>query len=141
MGLSLVNAAERHVFEGDGYKIFFRRITNQKRNQIVQRHTNRRGEPDNAAIADEILEYCVTGWEGVEEFIDGAWTEVPFSQDKVRLIPDEVGGELMERLGANLRSKEVEVGNSETTPASNTTTKGSRAGDAEEKQKKTTSSS
>lgn len=137
MGLNLVNAAERLKFEGDGFVIFYRRITNQKRNQIVQRHTNRRGEPDNAAIADEILEFCVTGWTGVAEFKDGAWVEVPFDETKVSLIPDEIGGELMDHLGRNAAQKSVEVKNSGTTPASNTTTAGSLVDDAEPKQKKT----
>ncbi len=140
MGLNLVNAAERLKFEGDGYVIFYRRITNQKRNQIVQRHTNRRGEPDNAAIADEILEYCVTGWTGVSEFVNGEWTEVPFSSDKVSLIPDEIGGELMDYLGRNVDRKSVEVGNSETSPDSNTTTEDLVVINVDAKSKKTKSS-
>jgi len=138
MALKLVSQAERLKFEGDGFVIFYRRITNQKRNRIVQRHTNRKGEADNASIADEILEECVTGWTGVSELVAGEWTEVPFSTEKVALIPDEVGGELMEFLGANVTTKEVEVGNSETTPDNSGTTRGSPAGDADKKPKKTT---
>jgi hypothetical protein len=133
MGLQLVSDEERLVYEGDGFQIFYRRITNHKRAQIVQRHTNRKGETNNVAVAEEMLEWCITGWSGVTDVnpTTGEYVETVFSPDKIKRIPDEVGGELIELFGLNADEKAVEVKNSPTTSASNTTTEDSPASDAD----------
>lgn len=129
MGLRLIKDDERLVYEiDDEARIYYRRLPNRKRGEIIDRHT-KRGTTNWVGATLEMLEHAVIGWEGFYEMNgDDKRVDVPYSLDKVRWIPDDEQTNLFDLLGENTGS--VEAKNSGTTASSNTTTKASRAGSA-----------
>lgn len=75
--------------------ILYRRIPAPKRNQVIKKHT-KKGQVNWSEVAAELLEYAVTGWEGV---MDGK-TPVKFDSALLSRLPEEVRGDLMELTGA-----------------------------------------
>jgi hypothetical protein len=116
-GLKLVQEAERFVYEGDGFKIFYRRVPATIRDGFIRSNTPRRGgDPDWSSIGKLMLNYAIIGWEGVyEESADGQRVDVPFSADKTPFLPENVRVELVERLGEDAAKLEREIKNSSTT--------------------------
>ena len=132
MGLRLINADERLTFEGDGFKIFYRRIPNARRGRIMEKNTKRGGEVNFNRATIEMLEYSVTGWDGFyTQNGSGERQDVAFDPGKIEFIPDEVQAELMELIGANADRGDVEAKNSPTSSDSSTTTKATVADGAD----------
>ena len=123
-GINLVRESERLVFEGSGFKIFYRRIPSHVRTDIVRRCTPRRGgDPDWGKISLQFLQYAVLDWEGVHDTNDaGDRITVPYDRDRVGFLPDEVQIELIEKLGENSERLEDDLKNSRSMPASSITT-------------------
>jgi hypothetical protein len=104
--LNLIRTDERLTYEGAGFKVFFRRLPQTIRGEILRKHTSR-GVPDIGAATLEMLRYCVVGWEGVA---DGG-KEIPFAPELVERMPDEVLTDILERANRNVGTLEVELGN------------------------------
>jgi len=103
MAIQIVRDEERLVYEAEGSKIFYRRISTLRRGGIVRKHT-KRGKTDWNAVTKELLEYVVLGWENVER----AGKPVPYSPELVMLLPEEVLSDLLELCGANIGTESEE---------------------------------
>lgn len=139
MGLRLVSKDERLTFDRGSYGFYYRRITNAQRSRITDKHTNRKGEQDNAAIADDMIEFCTLGWWGVNDLVDGEIIETPFSVEGLKRIPDDIGADMIILFGKNADDEAVEAKNLPTTSANNTITEDSPVDNADKKPKKTKS--
>lgn len=140
-GLRIIKDDERLVFEGDEYKIFYRRITNSRRGRILEKHRKRGKDPDLSKATDEMMEWCVTGWTGFYYIDENQQrVDVPFDPTLVKAIPDEVLAELVDLCGANADAGQVEAGNLPSTSSSSTRTAASPADSAGEKPETTTPS-
>ena len=123
MGLRLIKTDERLVHNGEGFKMFYRRLPNHVRAGIVKRYT-KRGIVDFYGASVAQLEYCVTGWEGVyEENADGTRVNIPFDQEKIRYIPDDVQADLLELIGAAVETLDKDAENLEVTSDNNSKTR------------------
>jgi hypothetical protein len=122
MGLRLIKTDEKLVYDGEGFKIYYRRLPNHVRAGIVKRHT-KRGIVDFYGASVAQLEYCVTGWENVyEEEADGKRKDIGFDQEKIRYIPDDVQADLLELIGAAVETLDKDAENLEATSDNNTKT-------------------
>lgn len=90
MAVRIISETERNVFEYDGSKFFYRRISVTQSLAINKRHT-KRGIIDHTAAGLEIVQWCLLGWENVE---DEQGQEIPYSAELVRCLPDELVNEL-----------------------------------------------
>ena len=95
-GIRLISGQERLAYSFGESTIWYRRIPSDVYRQIAHRHT-RRGEEDTRAIIDAVFAYCVLGWEHVLDADDEA---VPFSQEALACLPEEVRGEMVTLLFA-----------------------------------------
>ena len=130
-GITLVKESERLVYEGDGFKIFYRRVPSHVRGEIVRRCSPRRGgDPDWAKVSNQFLAYAILDWQGVNEEEEGKMIPAIYDSSKVGYLPDEIQVDLMEKLGANIDKLESDSKNSEAMPASKTKTKDSPASGA-----------
>lgn len=131
MGLRLISEDELLTYHGDGFKIFYKRVSNARRSRILERHTKRGRETNSIAAGLEMLDLSVVGWEGVYEMNgDGVKVEIPFEIAKIKAIPDDVAGDLMDLIGANADDIVRESKNSKSSSGSKPTTKGSTVSDA-----------
>lgn len=96
MGITLVRDEEKRVYEADGSRIYYRRISTGERHRIVKRHT-KRGKTDVVAVTEALLRHAITGWEGVSDGVN----EVPFSPDLVLSLPEDVASDILERASQN----------------------------------------
>ncbi|MFH2012518.1 MAG: hypothetical protein ABIJ37_07470 [Pseudomonadota bacterium] len=96
MPIQIVQDEERLTYENDGSKIFYRRVSTLRRGRIVQKHT-KRGKTDWNAVTKELLEDVILGWENIEK----AGKKVPFSQDLIPCLPDDVISDILELSGAS----------------------------------------
>jgi hypothetical protein len=118
-GLRLITGDERLTYEGDGFKIFYRRIPTSKRGRIVEKNTKQGRETNWYQATVEMLEYCIIGWDGLFRVIDGKEEPTPYDPAYIGDIPEEVTTELAEKMGAAIPSQgiakstvgEVEAGN------------------------------
>jgi len=113
-GLLLIQDEERFVYEGDGYKIFYRRVPSTVRDSYIKKHTPRRGgEPDWTAIGKLMLRYAITGWSGLyEEGLSGERIDIPFDAEKIKGIPGAIQAEIIERLSEDAAMLERDIKNS-----------------------------
>ena len=118
-GIRIVKETERLVFEGDGFKIFYRRMPAPIRADIIRRNTPRRGgDPDYAKASISMLRYCILGWEGVYDFNEsGEREEVEFSKDLIGMLPDSVQADLIDLFGGTNPEMESDIKNSSTSLA------------------------
>jgi len=96
MAIRLIQDDERLVYEVEGSRIFYRRLSSLRRARIIRKHT-KRGKTDWSAVTQEMLEEIITGWEGVE----GPDGPVEFSRDLVTRLPDDVVTDILELSGAS----------------------------------------
>lgn len=123
MGLRLIKTDEKLTYDGEGFKIFYRRLPNHVRAAIVKRFT-KRGIVDFYGASVAQLEHCITGWEGVfEEDSEGHRTDISFDSEKIRYIPDDVQADLLELIGAAVETLDRDAENLETTSDNSTKTK------------------
>lgn len=124
MGLRLVDEDENlvHIIDEEA-RIFYRRLPNRRRGEIMARNT-KRGEVNYTKASIEMLEWSITGWQGFYVIEDGRRKDIPYARDKVALIPDTEQADLVEKIGANADEGGEEAGNSGPTSDSSTTTKG-----------------
>ena len=101
MAVQLVKDGEKLVYKVDGSSFFYRRISTTTKNAIIKKHT-RRGKTDYGAVAIDVLDYVVIGWEDVQ--ID--FKDIPFDPALVRAIPEDYQTELLELSGGNVRQDE-----------------------------------
>lgn len=140
-GLRIIREDERLTYDGDGFKIFYRRIPNFRRGAIQEKYRKRGGEINISRATDEMLEYCVTGWSGF--FYDneeGRRIDVAYDPKIVRAIPDDVLVEIVDLCGANADSGVVEAKNLPTTSDSSERSTDSPADNADERPARTTPS-
>ena len=123
MGLRLIDEDEALTHEGDGFKIFYRRLPNKRRANIVDACTNRAGTTNFTKASTQMLEYSVQGWEGVYVFENGKRKDIPFEKSKIDLIPDAVQAEMVELIGENADREDENLGNSPSTSGNSSTTK------------------
>jgi len=117
-GIKLVKESERLVLDGDGFKIFYRRVPSPVRGDITRRATPRRGgDPDWTKVSRQMLTYAILDWEGV---FDDDNQAVPYSPELAENLPEEIQVELLEKVGQNIDRVQAESKNSGTTSDSNT---------------------
>lgn len=121
MGLRLIDEEELLTYEGPGFKIFYRRLPNKLRAQIVDRHTKRGGTTNFTQASIDYLKYCVKGWEGVYIEKKGVREDIAFEPSKVELLPDLVQADLVDLIGANADEEAEDLGNSESTSGNSET--------------------
>ena len=97
MSIQLIKDDERQTYNAEGTKIFYRRISELRKNSIIKRHT-KRGKTDYGAVALDELRYIVTGWEGMQE----GGKDVPFDADLVERIPGDYLNDILELSGGNI---------------------------------------
>lgn len=103
--LNLIDTAERLKYTGDGFTIMFRRIPAGVRARIIRENTQR-GVPDMGAATQALLRWCIVDWDGV--LLNGE--KVDCTPERVDLIPDAVGAEVLERANSTVRLED-ELGN------------------------------
>jgi len=132
-GLRIIREDESLTYKGDGFEIYYRRIPNKRRGNILEKHKKRgQAEANLNSATQEMMEYCILGWKGFyylnqnKERVD-----LPFDSGIIGAIPDEVLADVVELCGANADQGQVEAKNSLTTSASSTITEASPAASAE----------
>lgn len=94
-GISLVTDEEKNEYKMGRAKIFYRRIPSPKRNAVIKKLT-RKGVTDWSAVAAELLEWAILGWDGVDD--KGAI--IKFDPALIPRLPEDVRGDLMGLTGA-----------------------------------------
>lgn len=94
MAIRLVKNDEKLIYESEGSKILYRRISLLRRNHIVKQHT-RRGLTDWGAATVSFLKEVVIGWENV---CDGG-KPVAFGPELVAGLPGDVVTDILELSG------------------------------------------
>ena len=90
MAVRLISDTERNVFEFDGSRFYYRRISSNQAVIINKKHL-KRGVVDQHAAGLETVQWCLIDWEHV---LDGDGLEIPFSKDLVPALPDDLVNEL-----------------------------------------------
>jgi len=96
MPVRLIGNDERLVHQIGDTKFYYKRISSDRASAIRRKHTVR-GEVDGGKVGFEILETHLLDWENVLDWED---KQVPFSAENIRLIPDEVLGEIITAIGS-----------------------------------------
>lgn len=123
--LHLINDDERLTYdEGEGFELYYRRLTEDEYNAIVRRHTKRVQGEDKTnfrLVGRDIFDTAIKGWKGVAD----RGVEVEFSPELARRLPIKYRGKIVE-LSSGDASAAAELGddlgNSPGTPASSPTT-------------------
>ncbi len=89
--VKLIQDDERLVLTRGESKFYYKRIKSQVAANLRRQNT-RRGEVDFTAYGFAILDSHLLGWDRIE---DANSKEVPFSQDAMRLLPDEILADLV----------------------------------------------
>ena len=103
MPIRLIKDEERLVYEAEGTKIFYRRISDVKKAANVKRYT-KKGKTDWGAVTSDLLRQIVLGWENMK---DGDM-DVPFDPELVTRLPGDVVEDLLNLSGAGNPSGEEE---------------------------------
>ena len=103
MPIKLIKDEERLVYEAEGTKIFYRRISDVKKAANVRRYT-KKGKTDWGAVTSDLLRQIVLGWENMK---DGDM-DVPFDPELVTRLPGDVVEDLLNLSGAGNPSGEEE---------------------------------
>jgi len=90
MAVRIISDSERNVMEYSGSKFYYRRISISKSMEINRNHT-KRGLTDHIAAGLEMVEWCLLGWDNVE---DENGNSVEFNKGLIRSLPDEIINEL-----------------------------------------------
>ncbi len=97
--IRIVDEKERFDFRFGESVIFYRRISQDHLNEIVERHTRkrfRRNQPteevDNKAVQTEALDFAILGWEGVH----GRNGPIECTPENKRLLPVPVIDQLQD---------------------------------------------
>lgn len=96
MPIKIVEENERRVYEAEGSKIYYRRLSTLQRARIVRRHT-KRGKTDWAAVTKDMLAEIIIGWENVE----GPDGPVEFSKELIPRLHDDAVTDILELSGAS----------------------------------------
>jgi len=96
MPIQILRDEERLVYENAGSKIFYRRVSTYRRGLIMKRHT-KRGQVDFIAVTKELMEYVITGWDGVER--NGK--PIPFDPELIPNLPEDDTQTILELSGAS----------------------------------------
>jgi hypothetical protein len=75
--------------------IYYRRVPGHVQKRIEARHT-KRGVIDHRAVAEEVLQYAVLGWN--ERVVDGDGAPVPFRKELLAYLPEDAKTEIVQRL-------------------------------------------
>lgn len=114
MALRLIDEEERLVYdEGEGWRLFYRRIPESIYNAIVRKCTNAKQVTNWAAAGRELFNYAARDWEGVE---DENGTAVAFSLELAERLPAKVRGKIVELAADTGEGMEAGLKNSPTTP-------------------------
>jgi len=90
MAVRLVSETERNVFEYEGSKFYYRRIS-ATQNAVIHKKHVKRGLLDSNAFGIEVVQWCLIDWEGVEGEGGAA---IPFTKELVLSLPDDLVLEL-----------------------------------------------
>lgn len=131
MAVVIIKTDERLSIEIQEATFYYRRIPGHVRSDIVEKYTNNRtGKVDWGKASIAMLQYSILGWKNI---IEPNGNEIVFDSEMIKFLPDEVTGELVEAMGANvsIAALDVEVKNSLDTPSSSSLTKDLPVRDAE----------
>ena len=109
-GLFLIDEEERLTYEGDGFKIYYRRIDNERRARFAEQKT-RMGTLNAHAFTLAILEWCIIGWDGFFRMKGDRREPIPFETSLIKYIPDDVAAKLIVLIDANVEPEVAELGN------------------------------
>lgn len=123
--LNLIEDDEKLTYdEGDGWELYYRRLTEDEQNQIIRKHTRRvQGEDkvNNMMAGRDMFVAAILGWKGVA--LRGK--EVEFSIDLAKRLPITTRGKIVELATSNTAAAAAlkdDLGNSPGTPDSSPTT-------------------
>ena len=91
MPIELSNENERLLYEHEGSRIYYKRISKLRSNYIQKKHT-KRGVVDWNVVSDEILKECVLGWENIQD----RGKSVPFNPELISRLPLVVQNDLID---------------------------------------------
>jgi len=96
MSVRIIKSDERLIHQIGDTKFYYKRISSDRASAVRRKYTVR-GEVDGGKVGFDILETHLLGWENVLDWDD---KPVPFSVENIRLIPDEVLGEIITAIGS-----------------------------------------
>ena len=94
MPIRLITDVEKLSCEISGATVSYRRMPSHVQQKIEHKHT-RRGQTDQRAVLEDVLQYCVQGWEGV---VDQDGQAVAFTPELLKYWPEEAKGALVAHL-------------------------------------------
>jgi len=94
--VKLIQDDEKLVLVKGESKFFYKRIKSQVASNL-RRQNARRGEVDFTAYGFAVLDSHLLGWEKIQT---AEGEDVPFSQDAMRLLPDEILADLVVAIGS-----------------------------------------
>lgn len=94
MAVRLIRENERNIFDYEGAKFYYRRIS-VTQSMVINKRNTKRGITDHLAAGLEIVQWCLLDWEGVE---DETGQSVPFSKECIKDLPDDLVTELTSAL-------------------------------------------
>ena len=101
--IAIITDEERLAYKLGESAIYYRRISPAHARTLREMHTVN-GEMNQGALAKDVLEYCITGWNGVT---NDKGEEVLFTHDKIDALPGRVRQDLIERITDGDRFEEL----------------------------------
>jgi len=95
MAIRIIQSEEKNVFEYQGAKFYYRRIDMETAKTLAKTYT-KRGILDSNEFGLAVAEWCMLGWEGMEDHKGEA---LPYDSILIRSLPDDV----IEELGVAMR--------------------------------------
>lgn len=90
----IITDEERFAYKLGKSKIYYRRLS-PLRARVLREQATVNGQVDMEVLGRAGLEYCVTGWQNVQ---DAAGKDIPFSPDKLDVLPGKIRQALITRI-------------------------------------------
>ena len=103
MSVKLVSKTEKFVYDYDGAKFYYRRISANDVNQLRKKHTSTRGVLDDVTFGENLLGDYVIGWENV---LGDDSKPVAFDKELIYSLPSPLLIELISRINGEIGSDE-----------------------------------
>ncbi|MBI5523876.1 MAG: hypothetical protein HY910_14710 [Desulfarculus sp.] len=84
-GIQIIDPEERFTLHLEGAQISLRRLDSASQRAMERRH---QGAGQRAAVTDDVLDYVILDWQGVQSPLGGA--EVPCTRDNKLRLPSAV---------------------------------------------------